>query len=214
VSLTPPLEKETLVRGTAVALVALLPALAAPVLAQESVTEPKSGVVFPAKVGSLSLLGTGLRTKTMLKVKVYAVGLYVSDDALAGSLKAYKGKTATEPFFKELRGGDFEKQITMVFTRDLAAAQIQEAFRETLQAYDQHKVNLFVTFFGDIRSGQQATLRWTPGGTLETTVGGLGKTPIKDKTFTEAVYSIWLGDKPIQDDIKKGLASRAESLIK
>jgi hypothetical protein len=195
------------------ALVALLFALPASA-DQETVTEPKSGVVFPAKVGNLSLLGVGLRTKTMVKVKVYAVGLYVADGALSGSLQAYKGKTATEPFFKELRSGDFEKQITMVFTRDLSSSQLQEAFREVLQAYDQHKVNLFVSFFGDIRSGQQATLHWAPGGTLETTVGGLGKTPIKDKAFTEAVYSIWLGDKPIQDDIKKGLASRAEALIK
>ena len=201
-------------RRTAAALVAFLSVLSAPAFAQEAVTEPKSGVKFPAKVGDLSLLGVGLRTKTMLKVNVYAVGLYVSDAALTGSLQAYKGKTTTEPFFKELRGGDFEKQITMVFTRDLSMSQIQEAFREVLQAYDQHRVNLFVSFFPDIRSGQQATLHWAPGGTLETTIGGLGKTPIKDKVFTEAVYSIWLGDKPIQDDIKKGLISRAETLIK
>lgn len=199
---------------SAAALVAALSVLSAPVFADEAVTETKSGVKFPAKVGDMSLLGVGLRTKTMLKVKVYAVGLYVSDAALAGPLKAYQGKTATEPFFHELRGGDFEKQITMVFTRDLSTSQIQEAFREVLQAYDQHRVNLFVSFFGDLRSGQQATLHWAPGGTLETTVGGLGKAPIKDKAFAEAVYSIWLGDKPIQDDIKKALASRAESLIK
>jgi len=201
------------VKRTAAALATLSLVSAAAFAAQDTVTEPKSGVVFPAKVGSLSLLGLGLRTKTMLKVKVYAVGLYVADTALSGTLKPFKGKTTTEPFFKELTGGDFEKQITMVFTRDVTAAQIQESFREDLQAYDQHRVNLFVSFFGDIKTGQQVTLHWASGGTLETTVGGLGKVPIKDKAFSEAVYSIWLGAKPIQDDLKKALVSRAESMI-
>ena len=69
-------------------------ALAAPALAQD-VAEPKSGVKFAVKSGDMSLLGVGLRTKTMLKVKVYAVGLYVADSALAGPLAAHKGKANT-----------------------------------------------------------------------------------------------------------------------
>jgi hypothetical protein len=196
------------------AAVILALALATPALAQESVTEPKSGVAFPAKVGDMSLLGLGLRVKTMLKVKVYAIGLYVADSALAGPLAAYKGKTSSPEFYRELRGGDFEKQVTMAFTRDLSASQIQGAFRETLEAQDQAKVGLFVGFFGDLKSGQQATLQWLPGGTLEVQVAGLKKPPIADKAFATAVYSIWLGDKPIQDDIKQGLVSRAATLIK
>lgn len=196
------------------AAVTLALALAVPALAQESVTEPKSGVAFPARVGDMSLLGTGLRTKTFLKVKVYAIGLYVADSALSGPLAAYKGKWGSPELYRELRGGDFEKQLTMVFTRDLSASQIQGAFREVLEAADQAKVNLFVGYFTDLKSGQQATLHWAPGGTLETQVAGLAKPPIADKAFATAVYSIWLGDKPIQDDIKQGLVSRAPSLIK
>jgi Chalcone isomerase-like len=199
-------------RLASVALCSL--ALAAPAFSQETVAEPRSGVNFPAKVGDMSLIGTGLRTKTFLKVKVYAIGLYVADGALAGPLHAYKGKTGSPELYRELRGGDFEKQLTMVFTRDLSASQIQGAFRETLEAQDQSKVGLFVGYFTDIKSGQQATLRWAPGGTLEVQVAGLAKPPIADKVFATAVYSIWLGDKPVQDDIKKGLVSRADALIK
>jgi hypothetical protein len=43
------------------------------------VTEPKTGVTFAAKVGDMSLLGVGLRTKTFPKFKVSALGLYVAD---------------------------------------------------------------------------------------------------------------------------------------
>src|SRR4029453_11644723 len=40
---------------------------------------PKPGVTFAAKVGDMSLLGVGLRTKALLRFKVYALGLYVAD---------------------------------------------------------------------------------------------------------------------------------------
>jgi hypothetical protein len=193
------------------AAILLALSLAAPALAQE-VVEPKSGVKFAAKSGDMSLLGVGLRTRTMLKVKVYAVGLYVADSALAGPLAAYKGKTDSPVFYKELVSGDFEKQIVMKFTRGVSADQIRGAFRETLAGTS--KLDLFLSYFEDTKEGQEYVLTYKPGGVLETNVAGLNKPPINDKAFAAAVFGIWLGDKPIQDDIKKGLVSRAGELIK
>ena len=186
-------------------------ALAAPALAQD-IAEPKSGVKFAAKSGDMSLLGVGLRTKTMLKVKVYAVGLYVADSALAGPLAAFKGKTDSAPFYKELAWGDFGKQIVMKFTRDVSADQIRGAFRETLEGTT--KLEQFLGYFGDTKEGQEYVLTWKPGGILATKVAGVDKPEIADKTFAAAVFGIWLGEKPIQNDVKKGLASRAGELIK
>ncbi len=186
-------------------------ALATPALAQE-VTEPKSGVKFAAKSGDMSLLGVGLRTKTMLKVKVYAVGFYVADSALAGPLAAFKGKTDSAPFYKELVWGDFGKQIEMKFTRGVSTDQIRGAFRETLEGTS--KLNEFLGYFGDTKEGQEYVLTWKPGGVLATKVAGVDKPDIADKNFAAAVFGIWLGDKAIQADIKKGLVSRAPELIK
>jgi hypothetical protein len=186
-------------------------ALATPALAQE-VTEPKSGVKFAAKSGDMSLLGVGLRTKTMLKVKVYAVGFYVADSALAGPLAAFKGKTDSAPFYKELVWGDFGKQIVMKFTRGVSTDQIRGAFRETLEGTS--KLNEFLGYFGDTKEGQEYVLTWKPGGVLATKVAGVDKPDIADKNFAAAVFGIWLGDKAIQADIKKGLVSRAPELIK
>jgi hypothetical protein len=186
-------------------------AVAAPALAQE-VAEPKSGVKFAAKSGDLSLLGVGLRTKTMLKVKVYAVGFYVADSALAGTLAAHKGKTDSPAFYKDLVWGDFGKQIVMKFTRDVTADQIRGAFRETLEGTT--KLDQFLGHFGDTKEGQEYVITWKPGGTLATKVAGVDKPDIDDKTFAAAVFGIWLGEKPIQGDIKKGLVSRATELIK
>src|SRR5262249_45959956 len=160
-----------------------------------------SGTPFADKAGNMSLIGVGLRTKTMLKVKVYACGLYVADSALAGPLAAYKGKPVSRELYRELVSADFEKQVTMKFLRDLSADQVQGGFRESLQAVsaDASKSNLFVQYFTDVKSGQEATIKWVPPGTLEVNVAGLGKPPIADRKFAEAVYNIWLGDKPVQD---------------
>ena len=189
------------------------PFLPAPVLAQ-TVSEPKTGVSFPTKTDGMSLLGVGLRTKTMLKVKIYAIGMYVADSALSGPLAAHKGKLGTPAFYRDIVAGDFGKQIVMKFVRDLSADQIQGAFREVLTAANPQKTELFVNYFSEIKARQEVVLRWAPGGTLDVNVAGLGKTPIEDKAFASAVFGIWLGDKPIQDDIKRDLVSRAAELIK
>jgi hypothetical protein len=198
-------------RGALTLLLSLTLPAAAPA---EDVTEPRSGVAFPARSGELSLLGVGLRTKTFLKVKVYAIGLYVSDAALAGPLRAHQGRTATPAFSRELVSGDFPKQLQLKFVRDLSADQVRTAFREALSGADKARVETFVGLFGDVKAGQECVLRWGTGGALETTVAGQARPPIADRAFTRAVFGIWLGERPIQDDIKRGLVSRADLLLK
>ena len=75
-------------------------------------------------------------------------------------------------------------------------------------------MDAFVSNFGDTKTGQEYVIRWAPGGTLETTVVGAAKPPIADKDFAAAVFAIWLGEKPIQDDLKRDLVARAPQLIK
>jgi Chalcone isomerase-like len=192
-------------------------ALTAPAwVGAEEVKEPRSGVSLPTKVGNTSLLGVGLRIRKVafINAKVYAIGLYASDAAIAGPLAAYKGRTAAPEFYRDLVWGDFEKQVTLKFTRDVDQGRIQEAMRETLAGADKARVDQFVSYFPEVKTGQECVLRWAPGGVLETTMAGQPRPPIADKTFAAAVFAIWLGEKPIQEDIKKDLVSRAPLLIK
>jgi hypothetical protein len=172
----------------------------------QDIVEPKSGTHFAPKSGAMSLLGVGLRTKTFLKVKVYAVGLYVADSALAGPLSAYKSPNSA--LFKDLVWGDFEKEVVLKFLRGVSTSQIQGAFREVLTSADKSRVDTFVSFFGDTKEGEEYHLHWAPGGTLETTVAGQARAAIADKTFASQVFGIWLGDKPVQEDIKAGLVAK------
>jgi len=187
---------------------------AIPAAQARDIAEPRSGTTFADRSGDMSLLGVGLRTRTMLKVKVYAIGLYVSDAALSGPLAPHKGKTTSPAFYRDLTAGDFAKQVTMKFLRGLSADQIRDAFRDSLTGADKARTETFLGYFGDTKPGEEYVIRWTPGAGLETTVTGQPKPPIDDKAFASAVFGIWLGDKPVQEDIKKDLVARAEGLLK
>jgi len=190
-----------------VPLIAL--SLIAPALAQD-IAELKSGTKFAAKDADTSLLGVGLRTKTFAKVKVYAIGLYVADSAIAGPLK---GKAGSSELYQQLVAGDFKKKVVMKFVRNASASQIQDAFRESLKGSGS-KTDEWLAYFNDIRSGQECVIGWTPGVGLETKVAGTEKATINDKALASAIFGIWLGDKPIQDDIKKDLVARGGELLK
>lgn len=180
-----------------------------PALAQE-VAEPKTGTKFVVKDGDTSLLGVGLRTKTIAKVKVYAIGLYVADSALTGPLK---GKAGSADLYRELVNGDFEKKAVLKFVRDVSTSQIQDAFRESLQGAG-NQTERWIAYFNEVRSGQEVVIVWAPGVGLETKVAGADKPVINDKAFASAVFAIWLGDKPIQEDIKRDLVARVSESAK
>lgn len=194
----------------AVVAAAVLAATLSPPLRAEDVTEPRTGVKFPSKIGETTLLGVGLRTKTFLKVKVYAVGLYVADTALAASLKDKTGPA----LYQELVWGDFPKEIHLRLVRDVSASQMQEAIRDALEKADKARTDQFVAYFGDIKTGEEYVLRWAAGGTLETLAKGTPKPQIADKNFAAAVFGIWLGDEPVQDDIKRDLVARVPPMVK
>ena len=196
------------------AIVALF--LAAPAPSQE-VGQPESGVTFAARSDGCSLLGTGLRIKKIgpIKVKVYAIGLYVSDSALAGPLSLHRGHAGTAAFYRDLLTGDFQKHLVLKFVRGLGKDRVQEAMREALTGRtDARLLEQFVSYFPETKKGQECVLRWGPGGVLVATMAGQPKPPIASREFTEAVFGLFIGEKPLQSDIKQGLVSRAGELLK
>ena len=196
----------------AAALVALL-GLQQPPAIEEEIVEPRTGVHFTTRQGDLSLLGVGVRTKSIFRIKVYTIGLYVADAALAGPLAVHKGKLGTPEFYRDLVWGDFEKQINMRFLRDVTREQVQQNFRESLPQVNPARLDVFASHMIAMKAGQEYVIRWAPGGILETSFGGQPNTPIADKDFAAAVFGIWLRETPIQEDIKRDLVSRAPLLI-
>jgi chalcone isomerase-like protein len=181
----------------------------------ETWKEAKSGAVFDVSKDGMTLLGAGLRVKRFVfNVKVYAVGLYVDDAALAGPLAAFKGKTGSPELYQALQTGDFRKELVLKFLRTVGQSRIQDAMRESLAGADPKLLDQFVSYFPEVKEGQECVLRWTPGGTLESVMAGQAKPPIENKAFAERLYGLYVGPKPIQEDIKADIVARTKDVLK
>ncbi len=202
-------------RKTLAAALALATFGAATATPAETWTEPKSGTAFELKRDGMTLLGAGLRVKKMVfTFKAYAVAFYVDDAALTGPLAAYKGKPVSPDLYQLLQTGDFRKEVVLKFLRNLGASRIQGAMRESLAGADPKLLDQFVSYFPEVKEGEECVLRWAPGGTLESIMAGQAKPPIANKAFAEKLFSLYLGPTPIQDDIKADVVARAKDVLK
>ena len=197
------------------AVAALFALGAADTASAQTWAEPKSGIAFPVKKDDMTLLGGGLRVKKIVfTFKAYAIGFYVSDSAIAGPLAAFKGKATSPEFYQALQTGDFKKEVVLRFMRNLSQDKIQDAMRESLEGADPKLLDQFVSYFPQLREGQEAVLRWAPGGALETVMAGQPKPPIADRAFAERLFGLYVGPTPLQADIKAGMVARAAEVIK
>jgi len=178
-------------------------------------TEPKSGAVFEVKRDGMTLLGAGLRVKKIIfTFNAYAVGFYVDDAALKGPLAAYKGKTGSAEFYKALQTGDFKKQVVLKFLRTLSQGKIQGAMRESLEGGDPNTLAQFISYFPEVKEGQECVLRHAGGGKFESIMAGVAKPPIMSTDFTARLFGLYVGPTPVQEDIKIDVVARAAEVLK
>jgi hypothetical protein len=203
-------------RSAFVAAVAALVVLAlvSPVSSQ-TYAEPKSKVAFDVEKDGLVLLGTGLRVKKIIfSFKAYAIAFYVDEDVLDGPLAAFKGKPVSDELFGVLQNGDFEKELVLHFLRDLDAKKIQGAMRDALEeGTDPEVLARFISYFPEIEKGDECTLRWVPGGTIETVMKGEQKPPIADPAFAKRLFGLYVGPEPLQKDFKDGMVARLQEVL-
>ncbi len=179
----------------------------------EVVTEPKTGLAFPTRDGKMALFGVGLRTKTFLKFKIYALAFYAEDAALAGPLQAHRANLNSKAFYHALVTGDFEKKYVLKLVRTVSAEQIRAGFRDYMPPSDPQLLARFLAYWSDAKAGQECIIHWLPGHGLLTTVNGEAKPAINDKAFADAVFAVWLGEHVIEDKMRKQLVSRTHELL-
>jgi hypothetical protein len=159
----------------------------------------KEGVQFPdtVQVGgkTLTLNGIGLRNKFFFKV--YVAGLYLETPT----------KNAQEAI-----SSDQTKRATLVMLRDLDKNQVGEAIRDgfnknsgSQMATLKPKLDKLINTLSDVKKGEQLVITYSPGkGTVVSGSGG-EKAAIEGKDFADALFSVWLGKQPVEEDLKKGM---------
>lgn len=159
------------------------------------------GVSFPdeAKVGesTLKLNGLGLRQATMFKVDVYVAALYVAQTSTDGAA---------------LLKANAPMQIVLQFVRDVGRADLVKGWDEGFEnnARSQipalkERIESFKGMMADVKTGEQLRFTYKPGAGTQVDVKGATKGTIAGDDFARALFSVWLGPKPPNADLKAGL---------
>ena len=208
--------------------------LLAVALQGSEVTEPNTNVKFPTLLetpaGTQALTGTGVRTRTMLKLKVYAFGLYVDSAGARAALAAWRGKSASDlardqSLYGELLKGAFPMTLRLVMTRNVGGEQMAEAFDEALgprvsRAAERGMpggaealARFRALFTGELASGTELLFSWAPGNTLRVSIGGRQVGEIENAALCWALFDVYLGEKPISSDGKKTVIARLPEIL-
>ncbi|MFO1362517.1 MAG: chalcone isomerase family protein [Burkholderiales bacterium] len=185
-------------RIAALVLAALLPlcGLAAEVAGVKLADKVRIDAAGP----DLVLNGAGVRTRFV--VKVYVAGLYLAErKAAAADAIALGGP----------------KRVSITMMRDVGAQQFNDALVEGFRANNSaadvatlkgplDELSAIMSALGEAKKGSVIALDFVPGSGTRVLVNGAtqGK-PIAGDEFYRALLRIWLGDRPVDGDLKKGL---------
>jgi hypothetical protein len=161
-----------------------------------AVPKEREGVTAPPVVEvagkPLHLMGMGLRKKMWFKV--YLASFYLEHPAEDGA---------------QAISSDQIKQVRMHMLRDLERDKIVEAVQEGFQKNSgpdmprlQERLDRFLKAIPDLKGGQQIVITYLPGSGTVLRAGRGEEITVAGKDFADALFSVWLGNHPVDDDLK------------
>ena len=174
----------------------LLLLLAAPAFAAE-VAGVKIADQTRVANADLSLTGAGVRKRAIFQV--YAIGLYVADRK-ADPVAQPGAKRVAIHMLRDVDAKTFTEALADGIRNNHGAAEASALEPRVAQ------LGAILAGVGEAKKGMAITLDWVPGSGTQVTIDAKpsGK-PIEGEDFYRALLRIWLGEKPVQDDLKKAL---------
>jgi len=155
-----------------------------------------------AKVGAAELVLNGAALRKRAFFQVYAMGLYLPEKKTVAS---------------DAIGAPGAKRVAIHMLRDVDAATFTEALSDGIKAnHDEAamkalepRIAQLAAIMAELKEatkGMQILLDWQPAsGTVVSVDGAPRGKAIAGEDFYRALLRIWLGEKPVQDDLKKAL---------
>ena len=157
------------------------------------------GVTLPdtEQVGATKLVLNGMGLRTKLMVKVYVAGLYLE-------------QKSSDP--NAIIKADAPKRIVMQFLHGASKNQMSDAFNESFndnspEAVKTMKADIdrLLNALEPVKVGDQMVFTYVPGTGTTFAMNGKEKLTIAGPDFGPVLFSVWLGPKPPNGDLKKGM---------
>jgi len=178
---------------------AMLLTLAVFVLASLSQAGTLANVTLPdtAQVGNTTLVLNGMGLRTKYAFKVYVAGLYIPQ-------KSADPGAILKP--------DVPRRIVMHFVRDVSKNQLTDGFTESFEnnTPDAAKtlkpdIDRFFAVLDAVKDGEELTFTYIPATGTAVAIAGTEKLTIAGPAFADMLFSVWLGPKPPNASLKKGM---------
>lgn len=155
-----------------------------------------------AKVGGSELVLNGAGKRTRLMFDVYVAGLYLP------------GKQGSAP---EVLSAPGPKRVALTMMREVGADQLVEALVEGVRANTSadelekikpqlESLESTMRAIGAAKKGDVVTIDFLADGNTAVAVNGKAQgKPIPGADFQRALLAVWLGNKPVQADLKKAM---------
>jgi hypothetical protein len=155
-----------------------------------------------AQVGgqTLNLNGVGLRKRAIFKV--YVAGLYVPQKSTnPATLISDKGaRRVSLRMLRDVDAGSFIDSFNEGLKNNLSETQL------TALKTQMDSLTTTLKSIGEAKKGDAINFDYTPDGGTRISVNGQPRgDPIPSADFFSAVLRIWLGEKPADEALKKGM---------
>jgi Chalcone isomerase-like len=157
------------------------------------------GVEFNKKLATkeatLDLRGTGL-LRYMVFIKAYVGALYLPQDVPSAEVLSDVPKHLVLEYFHSIEGHKFGPATIASLKKNFDT----ETLDELMPRIEYHN-SLYV----DVKPGDRYSLTYVPGQGTKLRLNGVERGTIEGADFAAAIFSIWLGAKPMDNKFKRSL---------
>jgi hypothetical protein len=150
---------------------------------------------FKAGDTILHVKGAGL-LRYMVFVKVYVAALYLKQGVAAEDALSDTPKRLEIHYFRSIKAKDFA-----LSTRKMIAKNVDPETFKRLQP----RIEEVNALYEDIKPGDRYSLTYAIGKGTELALNGKPKGVIAGPDFASAMFSIWLGPRPLDESLKESL---------
>ena len=174
-----------------VAALASLP-IRAQALTIENVTFTRSITIGEKPV---TLRGAAL-LRWLKLVKVYVAALYLPEQTKPSEALSDIPKRLEISYLVAIKGADFGPAAEPILARNVSGAELKSL---------RNRIDRFNAAYRDIKPGDRYALTYQPGKGTELSWNEEPLVTIEGADFAAAYFGIWLGHKPLDDNLKKAL---------
>ena len=143
----------------------------------------------------MKIQGTGL-LRYLGFIKAYVGALYFEEGSSVEDVLSDKPKRLEVEYFHALKGEDFGISTNKVIAKNTDALTLEKI---------RPQIDYHNSLYEDVQPGDRYSLTYIPGRGTELALNGKTKGIIKGADFASALFSMWLGEFPMNEPFKKQL---------